>query len=123
MGTRYPNYVRKVGSNIILSHSLSGTTPSTPYINLANASNFYFDVPATKEARFSEAGTNHFSLKKSGNDAQLITKLSNANLEIVCAGTGKLKYGTYAAITTETNAGYIEIVDSGGTTRKVCIVA
>jgi hypothetical protein len=34
-----------------------------------------------------------------------------------------VKFGTYAAITTETLAGYIEIKDAGGTTRKLAVVA
>lgn len=48
---------------------------------------------------------------------------TNINLELKPKGTGKVKFGTHSAIGAETLTGYIEIVDSGGTTRKVGVVS
>lgn len=47
------------------------------------------------------------------------------NLDIVLtpAGTGVLKFGTHSALAAETVQGYITIKDSGGTTRKLAVVA
>ena len=47
------------------------------------------------------------------------------NLDIVLtpAGTGVVKFGTHSALAAETVQGYITIKDSGGTTRKLAVVA
>jgi len=119
MGVTYPNYVRKVGSNVIMSHTLG----STPYINLAPASNFYFDHPANKEARISSASSNYFSIGLVGNDAVLYTKLSNANLKIDTAGSGRLQFGTYAATGDVACNGNILIYDEAGNSRKLMTTA
>ena len=51
------------------------------------------------------------------------TGTDNIDIAITPAGTGNLKFGTHAAIGSETVTGYIEIKDSSGTTRKVAIVS
>lgn len=48
---------------------------------------------------------------------------ANGNIILSPNGSGLVQFGTYAAITTETLAGFITIDDIGGTPRKVAIVA
>jgi hypothetical protein len=48
---------------------------------------------------------------------------SNKDLWFKPNGTGLVRFGTYAAITTETLAGFITMNDDGGVSRKVAIVA
>jgi len=49
--------------------------------------------------------------------------IANADLTLRANGSGNIRFGVYAGITTETNAGYITIKDFAGNTRKLCVVA
>jgi hypothetical protein len=48
---------------------------------------------------------------------------TNIDVRITPKGTGRLSFGTHAAIAGETLSGYILIRDSGGVTRKLAVVA
>jgi hypothetical protein len=48
---------------------------------------------------------------------------TNIDLQFLPKGTGKIKYGSPVAITTETLSSYIEIKDQSGNIRKLAIVA
>lgn len=48
---------------------------------------------------------------------------ANIDVTITPKGTGRLRYGTHSAIGAETVTGYIEVKDSGGTTRKLAVVS
>lgn len=63
-------------------------------------------------------------IQPAGED-ELELKTTGSNKDVVVSphGTGLLKYGTHAAVTTETVSGYITIKDAGGTERKVAIVS
>ena len=50
------------------------------------------------------------------------TNVTNANLELTPTGTGLVSFGTHSALAAETVSGYITILDSTGTSRKVAIV-
>lgn len=47
---------------------------------------------------------------------------TNIDLALTPKGTGRLRFGTYTA-TVSTIAGYIEILDSGGTVRRLAVVS
>jgi hypothetical protein len=47
----------------------------------------------------------------------------NLDVTLTPAGTGAVRFGTHAAVTTETVTGYIEIKDAGGTVRKIAVVS
>lgn len=51
------------------------------------------------------------------------TGADNLDIGIVPAGTGLMRYGTHNAIGAETVTGFINIKDSGGTTRKLAVVS
>ena len=59
----------------------------------------------------------------SGGDVELASNSSNGNITLSPNGTGKVKFGTYTTSSSHTAAGYIEILDSGGTTRRLAVVA
>ena len=48
---------------------------------------------------------------------------TNIDLALTPKGTGVLRYGTHAAVTTETVTGYITIKDAAGNTRKLAVVS
>lgn len=51
------------------------------------------------------------------------TGAANIDVAITPKGTGRVRYGTHAAVTTETVTGFIEIKDAGGTVRKLAVVS
>jgi hypothetical protein len=59
------------------------------------------------------------------NNEQLVLKTVGANKDVSIEphGTGKVKFGTHAAVTTETLSGFITMKDAGGTERKLAIVS
>ncbi len=48
---------------------------------------------------------------------------TNINLRLSGKGSGALSFGTHSAIGAETLTGFITILDSGGTTRKIAVVS
>lgn len=51
------------------------------------------------------------------------TGSANIDFVITPAGTGRVKFGTHAAIASETVTGYLEIKDSAGNVRKLAVVS
>jgi hypothetical protein len=52
-----------------------------------------------------------------------IATYANRNLSITPNGSGLLKYGTYVAGAKADSTGYIEILDSGGNSRRLMVQA
>lgn len=48
---------------------------------------------------------------------------ANSDVLITPTGTGKVRFGTHAAVGAETITGYIEIKDAGGTVRKLAVIS
>jgi hypothetical protein len=48
---------------------------------------------------------------------------TNIDLALTPKGTGNVRFGTYTASMALTVQGYIEIKDSGGTVRKLAVIA
>ena len=48
---------------------------------------------------------------------------SNMNFTVNTSGTGRLQFGTRTATSDAPITGYIEIKDSGGTTRKLAVIS
>ena len=51
------------------------------------------------------------------------TGADDIDLRLTPAGAGKVRFGSHSAIAAETVTGYITIVDSGGTSRKIAVVS
>ena len=60
-----------------------------------------------------------------GQACSIITQGSDTNIDLALTpkGTGRVKFGTYTANMALTIQGYIEILDSGGTLRKLAVIA
>lgn len=52
-----------------------------------------------------------------------LVSVSNGNIELAPHGSGKVKFGTHAAVTAETVTGFITILDASGTPRKIAVVS
>jgi hypothetical protein len=48
---------------------------------------------------------------------------TNIDIDIRPKGTGLMRYGAHAAITTETVTGYIQIKDNAGNIRKLAVIS
>jgi hypothetical protein len=48
---------------------------------------------------------------------------TNVDLRLAGQGTGAIRFGTHAAVTTETLSGFITIKDAAGNTRKLAVVS
>jgi hypothetical protein len=68
-------------------------------------------------------GGDYVSLGFSGNTFEIAMLDANNDIRLTTSGTGRLKYGTYNAGAAADSTGYIEIKDSGGTTRKLMVQA
>ncbi len=48
---------------------------------------------------------------------------TDVDLRLAPKGSGAVRYGTHAAITTETLSGFITVKDAAGNTRKLAVVS
>jgi hypothetical protein len=48
---------------------------------------------------------------------------ANIDLALTPKGTGRVRYGTHAAVVAEVVTGYIEVKDAGGTVRKLAVIS
>ena len=108
------------GDNLTI---FANSTDTYPYIALVGNGNINIQVPAGQYTNIYEGGTKIFYLGESGGDARIGGSLANSDIAIIPNGTGLVKFGTYAALSGESIAGYITIKDAGGTDRKLAVVA
>lgn len=87
----------------------------------AQSSNIYFSYTDasnyTRLALKTATGIHTLETESAG------TGEANIDLALTPKGTGRVRFGTHAAIGAETVTGYITIKDSGGTERKVAVVS
>jgi hypothetical protein len=102
---------------------VANSSDGNSYIRCNGASNFVLATPAGSGVDLYEASNKYFDFYFSTPDSIIEQGVTNGNIYLKPNGTGKVKFGTYAAITTETNAGYITILDAAGNSRKLCVVA
>jgi len=124
--------------NLILK---ANSTDATSYIDIrgnkgivyatTNYHNFY--IEGTRYARIYDSGDDaviegpvnsgdNLILKANSTDADSKIEIEGLG-DIFLDANGAVKFGTYAAITTETLAGYITIKDAAGNSRKLAVVA
>jgi hypothetical protein len=102
---------------------VANTSDNLSYIRCNGNSNVVIAVPSGSGLDIYAAAVKIFDLDSSGSDARITTGGTNYNIALVPNGSGLVKYGTYAAITTETLQGFITILDAAGNTRKLGVVA
>lgn len=94
-----------------------------PYIQMNGNADLYIDVPDGQVVGFKEDDGLFMIFYEDATDDVIEGYTSNNDLFLKPAGSGVVKYGTYASITTEVLDGYITIKDAAGNTRKLATVA
>ena len=103
---------------------IANTTETVPIIRLAGGAGILMHPAIGQPVRiYNGVTTAILDVQDGGTSCQLLSKVNNDDLELATTGTGVIKFGVYAAITAETNAGFITVKDVAGNTRKLCVVA
>lgn len=129
------NYVQVTGA-------ATGNNPNVTAQGSDNNISIYLSSKGTGSVRFftNGAGSEQFRvLHTAGTIANYLTATGNTtgnapsfsvagsdtniDLALTPKGTGRVKFGTYTANMALTIQGYIEILDSGGTIRKLAVIA
>jgi len=129
---RYSLIVRKVGVDTTATgQGATGTdlkfmanpANARPFIQLLGNDFIFHDITAGNTHQFAVNGEIALAIGDvSTVDGQLIT-YNNKNIAFVPNGTGKVKFGTYAAGVATESTGYITILDAAGNTRKLMVQA
>lgn len=108
------------GDDIVLKASNANAYPK-----IVLQGNTTADIYAVSGVNLYSSATNYgrFAYVASPSDFKVIAVAANTNISLVPTGTGLVKFGTYAAKTTEVHTGFTTMLDSGGTSRKVMICA
>jgi hypothetical protein len=108
-------------TNVNLSLSSKGTGTVSIYSNSANVNSRHLDILHTGSV------VNRFQITGSvaGSPVVLGVNGSDTNIDLALTpkGTGNVRFGTFTADMTLVVQGYIEVKDSGGTIRKLAVIA
>jgi hypothetical protein len=94
-----------------------------------SAVDIYTNAAASIQARFAATGNGTNYLQFGGANASGAPSVSaqgtdtNIDLALTPKGTGNVRFGTYTANMALVIQGYVEIKDSGGTVRKLAVIA
>jgi len=114
------NYVQVTGAATGSSPSISAQGSDT---NL----NLNLQVKGTGAVSLAQNRTNYISAFGAGTGASpsFLSQGGDTNIDLTLTpkGTGNVRFGTYTANMALTVQGYIEIKDSGGTVRKLAVIA
>jgi hypothetical protein len=90
-------------------------------LEMYGGAGFYLVVPNGEKVTFKDnTGAEFLDINWVTPDAQLSTR-TNYNLALLPQGTGKVKFGSYVPGAKTDSTGYIEILDSGGTSRRLMV--
>jgi hypothetical protein len=110
---------RGADTNVALNLSTKGTGATLFYSN--NSANIQFSISG------SAAAVNNLQVAGSIAGAAPVMSAqgsdTNIDLALTPKGTGLVRFGTYTASMALTVQGYVEIKDSGGTIRRLAVVA
>lgn len=108
-------------TNVGFSVSSKGTGTMSFFTNSVNTNSRHLDILHTGSV------VNRFQITGSvaGSPVVLGVNGSDTNIDLTLTpkGTGNVRFGTYTASMALTVQGYIEIKDSGGTVRKLAVIA
>lgn len=99
------------GSNSVEHRNGANAQTYNQYFSYTDASNY------TRMAFKTATGVHTIETESAG------TGEANIDLALTPKGTGRVRFGTHAAIGAETVTGYITIKDAAGTSRKVAVVS
>jgi hypothetical protein len=128
------NYVQVTGSSTGNDPTLSvqGSDTNINFAFVSKGSSIYtFASQGGSNRQFRIDGTsasvNYLNVSGSGTgSAPVLSALgsdTNIDLAFTPKGTGNVRFGTYTANTALTIQGYVEIKDSGGTVRRLAVIA
>jgi hypothetical protein len=106
------------GDDLVLKASGSNAYPK-----IILQGNTVIDMYAVSGVNLYSSATNYGRFYLTGSDCTLLAMGTNYNVSFVPNGTGLVKFGTYTVKAAEVHTGYITILDSGGTSRKVMVCA
>lgn len=113
--------------HINLSDTIGATNNYGVYSAMTSGSNKWFIYGSGTAESYFNGHINMDDSKKlilgTGQDAEIYYDGTDLVLDSAVVGSGVLRYGTYTTLGSETLAGYITIKDSGGTTRKLAVIA
>lgn len=109
-------------SEQLLINAEAGTS-GYPYIKLRKENDTSLFLHTNRDLEIWEAAVQFLKINYDSDIPQIEAVGTNKDLMLKPNGTGNIRFGTYAAITAETNAGFITIKDEAGNARKVCVVA
>jgi len=116
------------GGSILMKRSATGSLQISPgsvidQRNGTNAQTFNLYASYTDASNYTRGALKASSGLVNIEGESAGTGDANIDVQLTPKGTGRVRFGTHAAVTTETLTGYIIIKDSGGTERKVAVVS
>jgi len=122
MGYQRANPVRKVSTDVY--ELFAPNQDRLMRYDIASANRVDLVAPAKYFYIYTTAsGSSGCRIQLHETSSTLISANTNYDISLLTSGTGRLKYGTYNATGDVACNGYIEIKDSGGTTRKLMTTA
>lgn len=106
------------GDDIVLKANTANAYPKI--VLMGNTGIQLYAIPSVE---LYSSATNYGRLTLTGSDFTLQAMGANYNVSLVPNGTGLVKFGTYTVKAAEAFVGFITMLDSGGTSRKVMICA
>lgn len=99
-------------------------TDTRPYIALLGNSGVQIRLAAAAGFNLYDSSTQALEIKyeSANNHVLIMNKIDAKDLYLATTGTGVIKFGTFTADATVTQAGYITIKDAGGTTRYLSCI-
>jgi hypothetical protein len=127
------NYVQVTGSATgglpVISAQGSDTDVSLRYNSKGSGTHLWYNGSGAAQFRVGAVASSANYLRANAAVASaspaLVSEGSDTNIDLALTpkGTGNVRFGTYTANMALTIQGYIEIKDSGGTVRKVAVIA
>ena len=108
------------GDDLILKANDTDTYPS---IRMEGSGGIIGALKTSSAFVLEDEAVRFFQIYHAGTDAIIYSQVANDNIYLNPTGTGKVKFGTYAATGDTASNGYITILDAAGNTRKLMTCA
>jgi hypothetical protein len=108
------------GDDLILKANDTDTYPS---IRMEGSGGIIGALKTNSAFVLEDEAVRFFQIYHAGTDAIIYSQVANDNIYLNPTGTGKVKFGTYAATGDTASNGYITILDAAGNTRKLMTCA
>ena len=109
--TSLDSFIFRDAANTLAQRNGVNAQTSRLYLSYTDGSNY------TRLALKTASGVHTLETESAGSGE------ANIDLALTPKGTGRVRYGTHAAIVAEIVTGYIEIKDAAGTVRKLAVIS